>query len=306
VTYTASSIGSTANPASALVTALDPLLTAAGFTFVEQWTSANITARVYKSPAASNTQGADWYLSVYRASDSNTQLQFSVAEVWDTGTKKFRNYAPSTTSLTPVAVTFAVNDATGVLPNGVISRPGPTLSTAGFQYWLSANPNRVVLGTRVSVTDYGIYAGLYDDLWNTTISPFPLAVVDLAGANAQSFIGGSATREPNQAGVAVANFGVQIPTVLLAVTPAWTPMIAGEIYTGSLKQIPSRVLLTSARAGGLGQLQGMRGLLKDMVATPTAAANGDTLAVTDSAGATASYVKIGGGSTIYTWADTSV
>lgn len=288
MTYTASSQGAQANCASVFAASLDTLLLAAGFTAVETWTSAAKTAMIYKSAAAGNTFGADWYFSVYRTADNATGLSFSVGEVWDTGTHKFRNYAPTVTTMTPTGL-FAVNDATGLLPDAsTLFKASITISAAGFSWWVSANPNRVVIADRVGASDSAVYFGLYDDLLPVALSPFPLCSTTLAGAGNS----GSFTREPGATTSTASAFGLNVGS-----STQWSPMMATSVDLYQGKYIPARAAIWSTRAGGQATASGLRGLLKSVVycAIPSAV-NGDTLAVTDSVGTVVNYVKLAGAS----------
>jgi hypothetical protein len=277
MSFTASSIGATANCAKALADAIHPLLTAAGFTHVEDWTSSTKTARIYKSPAASNSFGSDWYLNVYRSSDTATGLSLFVAEAYNGTTKRFTNFAPNTQSLTPTA-SFAVND-TGVLPDGsggsvaAMSTSYPIgVGTGGYQYWLSAHPNRVVLATRVGTTDCATYAGLYDDTLQSSGSPFPLVTCALdTQASTSTSSGGRATREPFTTTSNQYNFFV---------VPA--PFGAGGVAGPSASDTyESKVIPVKAMVMGRGvQGNAFRGSFKDLLATYlVAGANGDTLTI---------------------------
>jgi hypothetical protein len=294
MSYTAALQAADASPGATFMTALNTILVAAGFTAVETWTSSTNTAIIYKSPAGSNSFGSDWYLNVLRTSDAATSVSFGIAEAWNTGTKKFTNYGPTSGTFTPTSV-FAVNDATGVLPTGAMAQRSVTLSTAGFQYWVSANVNRVVVGARVGIADTAVYAGLYDDVLPIALSPFPLAMINLASAST-----GTTTREPG-ATISTNNaFGVATQTNF-----AWSVVYGSglDVYQG--KYIPARTCLWSSRVSA-GSANGMRGLLKDMVQCPiTAAVNGDTMTVVDSVGVTKTYTRIGN-DTFQSWADQGV
>jgi hypothetical protein len=297
MSYTSTSQGADANPAATFMTALNTILVAAGFTNVESWTSSTFTAIIYKSPAASNTFGSDWYLVVSRTSDADTNVSFTVAEVWDTGTKKVRNYAATATTRTPTG-SYAINDATGLAPNsGTLFIATVGLSAAGFQYWVSATCDRVVVATRVSTTDSGIYAGLYDDLLPIAGSPFPLLVGNLNSGN-----NNSSTREPYTTTSTSNAFIVNFPLT----NCYWGPVSIGvDIYQG--KYVTARVVVHSSRATA-SNMTGVRGLLKDVInANVAAAVNGDTLAVTDALGATRNYTRVGSGTTVgLYWADQGV
>jgi hypothetical protein len=256
------------------------------------WAATTVMSRIYKSPAASNSQGADWFLIVNRTADTATNVSLMVSEVWDTTTKRCRNYAPVTGSLTPTA-SFAVNDATGVAPTTTalnsVGSLALSVGTAGYTWWLSATYDRVVVATHVGTNDYAHYAGLYDDLLPIALSPFPLCVIGLqAVTGSPAMNNGGASREPNQLASAALNFGVMISGTFTS----WTPTTLGvtDIYTA--KTIPSRVLLSSARVA-VALSTGMRGLLKDVMLNSVTGANGDTMTLTDSAGAVTNWTRLG-------------
>ncbi len=307
MTYTSGTQGATGTPAATFAATMNTALLAGGFTFVETVTVSTQTTPIYKSPAASNSFGSDWYLGLWRGSDAAVSLKLAVAEVWDTGTHKYRNYAPNPATFTPTSA-FAVNDAAGQAPGstyGGVANGGVTLAATGYQYWISVHPNRVVVGTRVGSTDYGSYAGLYDDLLPVAISPFPLCVVTLATGSGQNTASGAATREPGTTtSTATYCFGACVSTT----AGPWGPATAAaDLYQG--KAITARLGLYSSRANItlLTGANGLRGLLKDVVYCPIAAANGDTLAVTDPAGTTRNYVRLTEtGSTCHSWVDTGI
>jgi hypothetical protein len=114
--YTASTIGATATCSKALMDAIHPLTTAGGFTYVEEWTSGSNVSRIYKSPAASNVQNADWYLIVCRISDSDPKVNFAVAEEYNVGSHLVTKYmAAASSPYTPTAQ-YHINDPTGQNP----------------------------------------------------------------------------------------------------------------------------------------------------------------------------------------------
>lgn len=248
------------------------------------------TMVVYKSPSASNASGSDWYLVLYRTSDTATVVYFSVAEVWDPTRKMVRNYAPSASS-TPAAGTFAVNDTVGVAPYSTTLRQvSVSISAAGFQYWVSANTKRVIITTRVGASAYMIYAGLYDDLLAPALSPYPLIVSSFTASASTGTGTGSATREPNTTTNSGYNFFVNLyhPVGL-------TSDNAAGIYANTL--IPGRPTVYSGRVNavlGAGTSAiGVRGLLKDVLyQTVSGAVAGDTLAVTDAASVTKNYTNM--------------
>ena len=246
-----------------------------------------MTINAYKSPAASNSFGSDWYLLVYRATDTSTACYFGVAEILDTVTGKVRNYAPAAGySGVPAATTFAVNDTVG-LPPFSTRQIAITISAAGFQYWVSANPNRVVVGARVASTNYKMYAGLYDDILSSTISPFPLIVTDLLVSSSAGNGSGSATREPNTTTSNTGNFGVNVFYPLGLNSDSATGIYAGTLVPGRPIVYSSRIVAsTSVGSSAIGA----RGILKDVIRQGiTGSVMGDTLTVTDAASNVKTY-----------------
>jgi hypothetical protein len=277
---------------------LNTLITAAGFTLVETWTSATKSAPIYKSPAASNSFGSDWYFSISRTADTDTFPAFIAGEAYNSTTHKFTSYCPTSATYTPTG-TYAVNDATGQLPDSAtLKRVGLTIATAGFSYWASINCNRIIIGTRIGSSDQAIYCGLYDDLLPIAMSPFPLCVVNLGGSGNQ----GAGSREPGATASTASAFGINTGGSSLQ----WTPMSTTlDTYNG--KYVPSRAVIWSQRTGSQSSASGIRGLLKSAVycAIPSSV-NGDTLATLDSAGATVNYVRCGAAGGGDYWLDISV
>lgn len=247
-------------------TILHPALLTAGFTYVEERTQSTATARVYKSAAGSNYFGQDWYLIVYRGADTSTPA-FGVCEVYDSANHVCKNYAPKVTNLTPTAQ-FAVNDATGKAPTDTANVKldvSLTLSSTGYQWWMSLTLDRVVIAGRYSSADTGVYVGLYDDLQATAISPFPLVVTTLT-ANS---MGGATTREPNTTTQITNNFQVGFTSL-----PYWTTNTGNETYT-------QKTWLSRAMFTGRGNTSSAyRGLLRDVWYSSVNGVNGDTLAAT--------------------------
>ena len=294
--YTAGTQGVQTNVASVFAATVNTALVAAGFTAVETYTVTTTTAVIYKSPAASNVFGSDWYLTTYRTADTAVLMSFGVSEVWDTGTKKMRNYALAGATRTPTA-SFAINDATGLAPSAAIPA-SVTLAAAGFQYWISATCNRVVIATRVGAADTASYMGLYDDVLPVAISPFPLVAVKLLETSPAGVGQGGATREPNTTTSTANAFGVNIFSQYQPATTASTV----DLYRSTW--VPGRSMLNTSRSGASGST-GLRGYLKDTAYLNTTAVNGDTIVVTDYLGATKTYTAMGSTPVMH-WADQGV
>ena len=305
--YTSGLQAPSSTPAATFAATLHTALLAGGLEFVETWISGSNTAGIYKSPAASNTFGQDWYLNTVRGTDASTSIWLGVAEVWDTGTKKLRNYALLGATRTPTA-SFAINDATGLSP-ATLTNAGCSafLAAAGFQYWISANPDRVVVATRVGATDYGVYAGLYDDVLPPAISPFPLCAVKLLDDGAAGAGQGGATREPGATTSTANAFGVYVNSSTSS--PHTT---AAGVYAPS--PVIGRAVLHTSRlniSGAAFAAKTMRGYLKGVAfLSPAAGAaafvNGDTLTVTEPrSGDVRTYTAMGA-TPAYYWADQGV
>jgi hypothetical protein len=173
--YYETAIGATANPASAMMTALDPLLTANGWEFVETYTASTDVSNIYRSPAASNSTGTDFYIAVNRTATTATTVALCIFEEWNASTKRAIKYAPNGTptagSNIPGSV-GEVQDTTGVLPSATTANAslfksaGFTLSTAGWTYYLNINADRIIGCTTIG--NNGFYCGAYDSFYNTS------------------------------------------------------------------------------------------------------------------------------------------
>jgi hypothetical protein len=285
--YTAATAGSTATPASAFMTALNTLLTATGcFVYVEDYVDGTNTSKIYKSPAANNAQGTDWFLNVNRTSNDATTVQFGLAETWDTGAKLFHTYAPyvysdyySPSAYIPITGYKFDDGGAGISPSapnggGSWCAPNVGLGTTGYQYWVSVTPNRLVVATRVATTEYCVYVGLYDDLLLPAVSPFPLVITNFVSNG-----GSSSTREPNTLVARNGNF--------ICNTVLWTPSYATDDYRA--KPTMARVAVTDFLNASV------RGLLKDTLGNSAlSAANGDTMVVTTfGVSGTKTYTRFG-------------
>lgn len=281
MTYTAGTQGASATPALAFMNTLDPLLVAAGFTFVETVVpSGTVTARVYKSPAAGNGVG-DFYLVMRRTSDAATNVNFHIAEDWDTATKRLKKYIPNQGNVPNVAPNaaagYTVNDATGIVVDAQLTSP-VSLNTTGFSYWVSANAQRVIVATRVGTQDTAMYAGLFDETLPGTVAGtgFPLicTIMGTTTAGAQgspNTAGGGFTREPAATTAVSANFGASVNAAGLW---GFSTTNVDSLYTGL--GYASRAAVLTQRVNGQNS---PRGLLKDVLyygAAPSAV-NGDTI-----------------------------
>jgi len=197
-------------------TTLATALSAGGLTRVTQdyVVASGQTLDVWKSPAASNTAGTDWYLLLLdQVSSPTRQFQVTVCEGWDDATKTATRYIPITNNVVP-AGDFSIG-ATGVSPTqaNVLYVPGfngfgTWTDSSGTTYKISATPNRVI----ITVGTGSAYAGHMDRVLNQTLEPTqPLGALELGGnttfTNASTSRGGT-TREPGQTLANAANWRI--------------------------------------------------------------------------------------------------
>jgi hypothetical protein len=279
-------------------------------------TSASPMADVYKSPAASNQAGADWYLILRRSGDYSPALFYQVAEGYSTSTHKASVYGGTGVSVIPVPGTGA-NPLVAATPDTAVAPSASLTLTAAtpFSYWVSASANRVVVGAKTSV-ETGFYAGLYDDLLPAGVTGLPLVCAKIPASQVQvGSIGGGAnpqtggfTREPGQSLASTQNFEACIHN-------GWNIGGAGAVQSGNFTPstttsalygnvcTASRVMLGSSRAPGSSYLgDALRGLLIGCVSSSVLSVCGDTITT---GGKT--YVRIAGPTSSYgIFADTSL
>lgn len=198
MTYKTGSITS-ATPAKALFDLIDPDLVAVGYTRVETGlASGGVTWAVYKSPAASNFFGADWYFALGYDTSAQTTLYSCVMEDWDATNDLAIRFAPSTTGLVP-GTGYITPQSPAALPAGFTL--SHLLPTTAFTYAYSALIDRLALAawTGTTTSRFGWYVGLYDSFYSTADDPFPLVIVNISlvsAASAGRTDLGSSTREP--------------------------------------------------------------------------------------------------------------
>jgi hypothetical protein len=130
MSYFVSTIGSV-TPGPALLAAVETnLLSVTGWSKIENLiTPAGnplfptqpgvLTWNVYKSAAASNSQGADWYLALGYHAINNVNLYVTVFEEWDATNKLCRNFVPGYPYAT-VGAGYVSNMPWSPLPNGEV------------------------------------------------------------------------------------------------------------------------------------------------------------------------------------------
>jgi hypothetical protein len=289
MSYTTNTQGSDSNCAATFLNTLSGIITAVpGWSLVETWTNSAKTAKVWKSAAAQNG-GVDFYVVAYASAAGATSITFAICEAYDAANHKLQKYAPSSGSgITVSTADNTVTDSAGVTPDSSTAYQSPiTIDTGGFTYWVSVSAKRIVVATRVSTTDYGIFAGMCDNMLSTTDFPYsavclgvghPLGVSSLTNNTVATTTGFAMTREPGAPSAATGNFAA----VMLSSTVSWAlwPNLAGATSDWPYKTGPlgGRKPLYSSRNASNQYIP--RALLPvDIICVPrlTTAVNGDTI-----------------------------
>lgn len=286
MTFKTGSITS-ATPAKALFDLLDPDITGVGYTRVETGLVVGaVTWNVYKSPAASNFFGSDWFFALGYDTTGQLTLYSCVFEAWDAATDLASRYAPNTASLVPGAG-YINPQAASALPAGFTL--SHALPTTAFTYAYSTLIDRVAIGAWTSTTAhrFGWYIGLYDSFYSTTDDPFPLCICTIGKVYSQASnirSDGASTREPMTTLANTDNFAVvqggRGSTLVGTVYPYfWNTPVRNQ-YQGSRPWV-SRVLIggrggENTAASNELVLSYPRGLFRDLyVAIWANALNGD-------------------------------
>lgn len=302
----------TATPVVDLMTWLDGKMTTNGWTFVETWTSGTKVANVYKSPAAGNSVGVDFYVAFYRSTTTSV-LTVLLFEDWDAVNKKARKYAPASGSGITVNVTDnTVTDATGVLlDSATLSRVATvTLSSGVAQViYLDVDANKVVVANSSQASAAFAYAGVYESLLPASIDPVPLVVWNGSGhaSGSSSALYGASTREPTAPAVGQYNFQMHsnVPTVSdrfyaygvmtgsATSNTSKTISSSGDLYRAGSSQAAKIVLVSSRVATStVSNQNAARGLPLNVVTSYSGGARGDTLTETRDDGTTRTYVLV--------------
>lgn len=266
-------------------------------------------ADVYKSPAASNQFGQDWYLILRRVGDFGAALFYQVAEGYNSTTHRATNYGGTGAAVTPTATTY-VNPAAAAAPENICASAAQVSlapTAVPFTYWVSATADRVVVGVKTSV-ETGFYAGLYDDLLPAGTTQFPLVCcLIFSGVTAQSAqyaigygssnLWGGFTREPLQVASLGQNFEAVIHNGYMRVISTlavggFTPNTSTTTLYGNTCSA-ARVMIGTGRTS-LNLGDGLRGLLIGCVCSQLNSVIGDTLT---SGGKT--YVRMAGPTTTF-------
>lgn len=282
MTYKTGSITS-ATPAKALFDLLDPDLTGVGYVRVETALAAGgVTWNVYRSPAASNFFGQDWYFALgYDTANSGT-LYSCVMEDWDATNDLAVRFAPATNSLVP-GTGYITPAAPAALPAGfTLSHALPANSTFTYAYSALIDRAAIAAWTGASATRFAWYIGLYDSFYSTADDPFPLVQCALGlsmpssfGEVASATKHGAATREPLTTVANVNNFAAGqaaahgTSNVDVIGKNFWTQAMSSNSY----QSVPwvSRLVLY----GRGGNQAFPRGLLRECWGTEANLSNGD-------------------------------
>lgn len=166
MTYTSGSLTS-ANPAADLYTPMASALTTAGFTLVDTVVISTRTHKVWKSAAANNAQGLDWYLDVAYTTTGAGSIWLGAFEFYDPATHlAYRGgYNPNDTSASEGtyysrygASGFALETNWTYITCNVAQI---NTQTSNFAYWMSVTTDRVMVMTSVTPTSV-MYCGFFD------------------------------------------------------------------------------------------------------------------------------------------------
>jgi len=227
-----------ANPGPALHAVMATTLTAAGYTLVDTVVIATRTHKIWKSPAAGNTQNLDWYLDVAFTTAGAAVFGITPFESFDPATDLGYRGVYLASQTTTDAATGTRFGATGFAletnwfsvasTGGASSWPAALTASTQFGYWCSINANRVIL--MVSGTPgYPQYAGFYE--------PDPLYAAK-AGANIYPLVGGVLGGMSRSVGLANAAIARIAPQTLAAA--GWDDTMEPEtILHGSRPDLPA-------------------------------------------------------------------
>ena len=186
-----------ANPGAALHTAMASALTTAGFTLVDTVVISTRTHKIWKSAAANNAQGLDWYLDVIYTTTGAGTFSLVPFEFFDPATDLGYRGPHSAPGSTIDAATFSRYGATGqtlentawVSASGSYTWITSPLVTTSFGYWVSVTGDRVSL-LQSNDASRPLYAGFYqpDSLHAAKAGAglYPLTAARLMAANSSS------------------------------------------------------------------------------------------------------------------------
>ena len=308
MTYYTQSYSSVANGGAVLQAQMNTWLTANHYVLVDTVTSGTQVSKVYKSPAAYNFFGQDWYLITYTADQTTSStLQYGICQAYNATTHKATKYAPRIVPATvPDASDYTVVDATGLDPYNSILLSAYTsqiASSGATNVYASITADRVIINGGSSNTPQ--YIGLFDTLLAS--DPFPLVCTTMGTSNSSSYNAnwGTVTCEPGQTAVDVANWHTAVP--YLNGGPIYGATNPGGVDLYSGKSLLQRMVFGTGRSF-TGLVYGYRGLFRDILLTWSqggTGAAGDTLSYTVGA-TTYTYTCLmgqtyNGGPAYYVW-----
>lgn len=282
-----------------MMNALDPLITANGFTFIETVTSGSAVANIYKSPAANNSGGYDWYFIARRSSTTSSPV-FTVCEVWDDVNKQIDNFPPNLTNSGVDSDNTTANAPVSWTSNTAIWFNMPlNINPADAAQYIAFNVNadRIILMPFNPSSGYSniMYYGIYDPLIPTSN---PCLIVTRLYVNSPD--SGAVTREYWPASAlprpSVSNsyqFRIRFNSTLPFFTGREFSSLWPYDLTGTTYQI-YRIGFNSQYAQNAGRTITM-GLLKDIIgsrANESGTLPGNTLSY-DIAGTTYEYIEQG-------------
>lgn len=264
---------------------------------------ASPVAYVFRSPAASNVSGRDWYLILRRASDTATAIFYQVCESYDQAAHAAAGYGGIAQTVRPGA--GGINPGPPLAADKCFAANAQLPIASGSAWYLSVTWDRVVMANNNAAR--GIYCGLYEDLLPSGSTVMPLVAAPMIFSNTSTYgIGsgsvvacGGFTREPGSALNSNLNFEAAIHNATMpgsssaAIPYALTPVsTTASLYNN--QGLMSRVPVGSLRAGSAFG-DSVRGLLYGVTQYNSTAsqANQDTITV---AGKT--YIRLAGASVL--------
>lgn len=206
-----------ATPATALITQIEAAFDVHdNWDFVEEVVIATFTHRVWKnrgSGLGANSFGSDFYVALRRATDGTGNVRLQTFEAWDAVNK--RAIRPVVGGSGGANITINANfshgseaiDGTGgfVLSNeSRVMYAELVTNTVGFDWQLLVTNSVLIVGTKTSTTDHGVYCGLFDSL--LAADPFPLC---MGAKNSEENVWDGdfgTSRHPNKTVAATYNF----------------------------------------------------------------------------------------------------
>lgn len=230
------------DPGPTLYAAMAPALTTAGFTLVDTVVISTRTHKVWKSAAANNTQGLDWYLDIGYPTNGAGALCLQCFEFFDPATDLGYRGLHSASGTTVDATTFSRYGATGnALETNWVGSPTftayPTpIPATTFGYWISITGDRVVL-LQSNDASQPTYVGFYqaDSLYAAKAGA---ALYPLIGARLQ--VGGSSSGSVSAANAALTRIP---PSTTIA---SWASHVQTEPFTASYIRVVTPAVPTGS------------------------------------------------------------